>query len=114
MGIKLYNSLKKSLLNELDNNHFFDNKDMAEVVQTLKRKIDNEYEILYSIACLLHDIGHPAFSHTLEYLYEDDFINLGFELSDFESSDSLQKLIDSFGESKRFIEIDEEEVASIY
>ena len=113
MGIKLYNSLKKSLLNELDSNIFFDDKDRTEVVQMLKCKIDNEYEILYSIACLLHDIGHPAFSHTLEYLYEDDFINLGFELSDFESSISLQGLIESFGDSRRSIEINEEEVARI-
>jgi HD superfamily phosphohydrolase len=31
------------------------------------------WEILFKIACLLHDIGHAPFSHSLEILYDVDF-----------------------------------------
>ena len=113
MGIKLYNSLRKSLLNELESDNFSTENVSPEVVQSLRQNIDNNYEVLYIIACLLHDIGHPAFSHTLEYLYEDDFINLGFELSDFESSVDLEDLIKASKNSKRSVTIGEEEVARI-
>jgi HD superfamily phosphohydrolase len=32
------------------------------------------WEILFKLACLLHDIGHTPFSHSLEILYDVDFI----------------------------------------
>lgn len=35
----------------------------------------------YYVACLLHDIGHPAFSHTFEYLYKNKYINFGEDYS---------------------------------
>jgi HD superfamily phosphohydrolase len=32
------------------------------------------WEILFKLACLLHDIGHTPFSHSLEILYDADYI----------------------------------------
>jgi len=34
----------------------------------------NFWEVLLSIAALLHDVGHPAFSHSFEFLYDDIFM----------------------------------------
>jgi len=34
----------------------------------------NFCEVLLSIAALLHDVGHPAFSHSFEFLYDDIFM----------------------------------------
>lgn len=34
---------------------------------------------LFHIACLLHDIGHPAFSHTLEFLYNSPYVCIDIE-----------------------------------
>jgi HD superfamily phosphohydrolase len=32
------------------------------------------WEILFKLACLLHDIGHTPFSHSLEILYDVDYV----------------------------------------
>lgn len=37
-------------------------------------KLLKSWRKLFHIACLLHDIGHPAFSHTLEFLFNSPYI----------------------------------------
>lgn len=43
------------------------------VIQSLEGKL-KEWKNLLAIACLLHDIGHPVQSHSMEFLYDDIFL----------------------------------------
>lgn len=44
-------------------------------VEAVKNRL-RIYKEYYLIACVLHDIGHPAYSHTYEYLYNDNTVLL--------------------------------------
>lgn len=89
VGRQVYAALKKNVLYSVKNE------------QNVKRYEDllNRYEVLFYIACFLHDIGHPALSHTLEYIYNNDYIDLSSE----ESKDLtayVSHLIQRYQESK--------------
>ena len=61
------------------------------------------YGILYEIACLLHDIGHTAFSHTLEYNFNDKYVDLdiGGETRSVGLKRAVAKLLDRYLELKK-------------
>lgn len=67
IGLKIYASFSKNLL---------DVASSANLPSSDIKSLLDECSQYYQIACLLHDIGHPAFSHTFEYLYNNDSINL--------------------------------------
>ncbi len=86
IGKRIYRSVDEGVRAIVETSVFADAY-TANFLDFYKTKIDewlHDYEILFSVACILHDIGHPAYSHTLEYLYNDDYLNLG--------CDSLKKL----------------------
>ena len=68
----LYDSLYKSALDELDG---LVDRNRIEPVKgaELKKKLQ-AWKNLLAIACLLHDIGHPVQSHSMEFLYDDVFL----------------------------------------
>jgi len=73
MGKRIFTSFKDSLKPLMEKN----------IIKNHKNELEEKiklYEVLYTIACLLHDIGHPALSHTLEYLYNDDYMNMGVDI----------------------------------
>ncbi len=86
MGTKMYAAFKNSAEIAIGNAMAYlqtvkgcKDEQVKNIESQLIKLIDN-FEVVYIIACLLHDIGHPAFSHTLEYLYNNDFIPLGSEI----------------------------------
>lgn len=64
----LYKSMSASALNYLK----AENRD-ATIIETFEKKL-KEWKNLLAIACLLHDIGHPVQSHSMEFLYDDIFL----------------------------------------
>jgi len=108
MGIKIFTSFKESLKPLMEKNIILNYKN------ELEEKI-KLYEVLYTIACLLHDIGHPALSHTLEYLYNDDYMNMGVDI-EFDK-DNHYTLIDGNIESgwdvKECVSMEEKEIERI-
>lgn len=67
MGKKIYSAFKDNVIKKIQH---LSNKE--QIFNWL-----DDWQVLFEIACLVHDIGHPGFSHTFEYLYNDDYINLG-------------------------------------
>lgn len=67
MGKKIYFAFKDNVTKKIQ--HLSNRKQISNWL--------NDWQVLFEIACLVHDIGHPGFSHTFEYLYNDDYINLG-------------------------------------
>lgn len=66
LGSEIYDAFEKNTLKEIE-----DQIEIKDRIGTLLKA----YRPIYLIACLLHDLGHPAYSHSLEYLYGNDFIN---------------------------------------
>ena len=60
---------------------FIDNISQALNKEQLKKikKLLDEWRELFHVACLLHDIGHPAFSHTLEFLLNSPYVCIDME-----------------------------------
>lgn len=73
IAISIFSAFKTNVLSGLKSELKKCNKCDIEkgLYPNVEKKLD-EYEVYYKIACILHDIGHPAFSHTLEYLYNDN------------------------------------------
>ena len=60
---------------------FIDNISQALNKEQLKKikKLLDEWRELFHVACLLHDIGHPAFLHTLEFLLNSPYVCIDME-----------------------------------
>lgn len=72
IGLKLYASFSSNLIAAAKKHgSLLSDQKSKDIVKWLK-----EYNAYYQVACLLHDIGHPAFSHTFEYLYNNSLLNL--------------------------------------
>lgn len=82
IGTKIFTSFKNALQRECDepNN------------PGISSEVMDRYEQLYYVACILHDIGHPAFSHTFEYLYNNKYINLEFNSSPTNFGEELKRI----------------------
>ena len=63
----MYKSLSTSAIKSLEKN-FHEAK-----IPCFENKL-KEWKNLLAIACLLHDIGHPVQSHSMEFLYDDVFL----------------------------------------
>lgn len=93
LGKKAFKSLKKNIKNIVANEYFQKNSGDSEL---LKELFDREWksfeedldiwEVLFHVACVLHDIGHPAMSHTLEFLYDDIYMDIYPQTSDDEDN----------------------------
>ena len=77
IGTKIFPAFKKNVLSEISKN-----VKLQEIKGKLEKTLDN-YEELYYIACILHDIGHPALSHTFEYLYNNAHLQTNTSKSNF-------------------------------
>lgn len=73
LGLKAYENLRKNILKELGK--ISDHTQYYSIYEQTEKKLII-YRNLFNIACLLHDIGHPAMSHTLEFLYDDMYMKL--------------------------------------
>ena len=91
IGTKIFSSLKNDL------NKICKDKNIEISLETENNM--EKYEQLYYIACILHDIGHPAFSHTFEYLYNNKYVNLNFGMSSCTFNEEFERV-------KEFIEKD--------
>lgn len=69
----LYDSLHKSAMDELEL-RVRQRKISAAKKKELKKKL-LAWKNLLAIACLLHDIGHPVQSHSMEFMYDDVFLH---------------------------------------
>ena len=67
-AVKMYNAFSSNLVAGLS-------KEEVDFVENVKKRLQI-YKEYYLIACVLHDIGHPAYSHTFEYLYNDNTVLL--------------------------------------
>lgn len=70
IGRKIYSAFQKNIEKNLSG--VLENKTFRKLLNVVEY-----YREYYYIACILHDIGHPAFSHTFEYIYKNKYINLG-------------------------------------
>lgn len=84
MGKRIYSAFRDNVIKKTQN---FCDRD--EILNWL-----DDWQVLFEIACLIHDIGHPGFSHTFEYLYNDDYINLG-EDQTFDDKQLIVKIFQS-------------------
>lgn len=109
LGTKAFQSLKKNILNIYNKENFIystgDTRKIRDIIDidTFHKKL-NLWELLFNAACILHDIGHPATSHTLEFLYDDIYLDLdnnsstvGITYEEFKRYTALRK---SFMEGK--------------
>lgn len=71
----------------------------------------DKWEMLFCIACLLHDCAHAPFSHTLEYIYDIDLVdnNLGIEDGNKKIITKLQEIFPRISFKGK-----QHELASIY
>lgn len=102
LGKKAFLSLKKNIINIIHHEKFVrKNAEEISLEKILKKDFEKElqkWEVLFHIACILHDIGHPAMSHTLEFLYDDIYMDIQEE-----GADSINKSITvSKAEYERF------------
>lgn len=67
IGIRIYEGFCKNLLADFPGDQV--ERERAEALLS-------EYRPYYYAACILHDIGHPALSHTFEYLYDNKYLKL--------------------------------------
>lgn len=94
IGRKIFESIKQSV------------KKLTKKQQRWLQEPLHLYEILFHIACLLHDIGHPAFSHSLEYLYRDDYSDIELTTSTTTAIE-LDEILSAF--LARYIKLSENE-----
>ncbi len=83
LGHKAFHTLRKNILNVSEKECFIyqsqNPRKIQDVLGEINFNIKDEldiYELLFDIACILHDIGHPSMSHTLEFLYDDIYMSL--------------------------------------
>lgn len=111
LGRKAFQSLKKNVWNIIEKEKYqYKSGKEQPIIDILthgtqeKRKVREElklWEILFHTACILHDIGHPAMSHTLEFLYDDIYADIGCGESGGERVDSPAMI--SIEEYRRFL-----------
>ena len=65
LGKKAYAALRRNINQRGEQTSFFDTRKKAKENDLFWDK----YEILFHIACLMHDCAHAPFSHTFEYIY---------------------------------------------
>lgn len=70
LGNKAFNCLRNNLKSDLENgkNEYYSVYDS----DTENEQFWNKYQMLFEISCLLHDCGHAPFSHTMEFLYDEE------------------------------------------
>lgn len=66
IGSHIYEAFKKNISNMVKDLHLSTSFDV-------EKNLEDWRELFY-IACLLHDIGHPAFSHTLEFILNSPYV----------------------------------------
>jgi len=112
LGKKAFQSLKKNVENILNKEKFQMKSGEEKPLSKVFRpgfEITDELEIwemLFHTACILHDIGHPAMSHTLEFLYDDIYTYTDIDAG--QSGKENQPIRISFEEYKRYQELHEE------
>ncbi len=84
IGTKIFSSLKNNLEKTCD--------DEGIIIPEKTRNNMDKYEQLYYAACILHDIGHPAFSHTFEYLYNNKYINIDFKTPSCNFNEEFERI----------------------
>ena len=84
LGKKAWKSLRMNIERVLDEESFtlksgetvkISKFQDGKFIKELKPKL-KDWENLFQMACLLHDIGHPAMSHTLEFLFDEIYTDL--------------------------------------
>lgn len=94
LGCQIYAALKINTLKQIND---------EKTKRIVKAEFDSD-EILFKCACILHDIGHPAYAHTLEYLYNNDFICLNpvgtYNKTKEIDADEIKRMWDVFLEIK--------------
>ena len=86
IGKQIYSSFKNSVLDWLSNS---DKREFYEIYL-------EEYQVLFYVACILHDIGHPALSHSLEYIYDSDYIYLNTDNKKVDLNAYIKHLIERY------------------
>lgn len=81
IGNKIYESFSLSLISLISTHEDLRNMLAKEIgvipPAEIKDRVEimlHEYKPVFQMACLLHDIGHPATSHTFEYVYDNKYI----------------------------------------
>ncbi len=88
IGTRIYNSFRQNLLEDLKGCGIAD-----DYVSHVTARLE-EYEYYYYTACILHDIGHPALSHTFEYIYDSRYLSLNNAPIDI-NEDEVKRLYDT-------------------
>ena len=70
IGTKIYEKFQENLLRN------FDRCVVDTIYKDFVKSLLVRYEEFYHAACILHDIGHPALSHTFEYIYDNRYLPL--------------------------------------
>ena len=76
-AMQLYDSFCKSALDALKHTEKLNNEEIRSLENELL-----EWKNLLAIASILHDIGHPIQSHSMEFLYDDVFLKFPDEEED--------------------------------
>lgn len=114
LGKKAFKSLKKNIVNIVEKEYYHDRSNVPQLLRDLFKSEWEAYEqdlgiweVLYQIACILHDIGHPAMSHTLEFLYDDVYMDIsrkrsyaGVSYEEYERFQKLQEQYECGGRTK--------------
>lgn len=102
LGKKAFQSLKKNVQNIVEKGYFQPKSgepiEISKILDENFPKSLEVWEMLFHTACLLHDIGHPAMSHTLEFLYDDVYTDIQPDLCRFPETPTTI----SFEEYKRY------------
>lgn len=73
-------------------------KDTSKIYPKVSRKKPeatwDRWELLFRLACLLHDCGHSPFSHTLEFVYELELYMENLDAKDVRLNQELCKCFD--------------------
>ncbi len=70
IGVMIYERFQENLIKD------FESCGLEIGYKTYVEELLTEYEPYYHTACILHDIGHPALSHTFEYIYDSKYLSL--------------------------------------